>query len=91
MALVGNTDLTQAPRTNRKRTGDKMIEKHAETVDIALDGGLAAGENLRRQIKRRSGEIRHGVVRELASRAKVHQHGPTVFGQHHVLGFDVTM
>ena len=88
---MGKADVTQASCADGIRAGHKVVEKHAETVDVALDGGFAAGKNLRRQIKGRSGQIGGGVVRELASRAKVHQHGPAVFSQHHVLGLDVTM
>ena len=88
---MGKTDITQASRLDWVRAGHQVVEKDAETVDIALHGGLSAAKNLRRQIEGRPGEIRGGVVRELASRAKVHQHGPAVFSQHHVLGLDVTM
>ncbi len=88
---MGKTDVRQASRTDWIRAGHKMVEKDAETVDIALDSGLPPAQNLRRQVERRSGEIGSRIVRELASRAKVHQHDAPVLGSHHVVRLDVPM
>jgi hypothetical protein len=49
---------------DRVRAGDQVVEKNAETIDIALDSGLAAAKNLRRQIEGRPGQIGGGVVGE---------------------------
>ena len=68
-----------------------MVEKHAEAVDIAADGGCLPGQELGRQVERRAGETSGGIVAQLASRAEVHQDEAPIVSQHHVMGFDVAM
>ena len=78
-------------RADRVRAGHQVIEKDTQTVDVTLDGGVAPGKDFRRQIEGRPGDIRAEVVRKLSSRAEVHQHGPAVVGEHHVLRLDIAM
>ncbi len=89
--LVGKAQFAQTVRSYRVRSGQEMVEKHSETVDIAADGGCLPRQELGRQVERRAGETSGGVVAQLASRAEVHQHEAPIVSQHHVLGFDVAM
>ena len=88
---MGQTEIAHALRADRVRAGHQVVEKDTQTVDVTLDGGVAPGKDLRRQIEGRSGDLRAAVVRKLSSRAKVHQHGSAVVGEHHVLCLDISM
>jgi hypothetical protein len=54
---VAVLQLLHGRRAHRKGAGDEVIEQHAETVEIGSFAGGCPGENLRRQIERRSGEV----------------------------------
>ena len=51
----------------------------------------AAGQHLRRQIERRSGDVRLRRAVQLTAGAEIHQHQPAVVGDHHVLRLDIAM
>ena len=38
--LMGKAQIAQTVRSHRVRSGQEMVEKHAEAVDIAADGGF---------------------------------------------------
>ena len=89
--LVGKAQIAQTLRSHRVRSGQEMVEKHSEAVDIAADGGFLPRQELGRQVERRAGETSGGIVAQLASRAEVHQDDASIVSQHHVVGLDVAM
>ena len=71
-----------------------MEEQDADAVDVALDGGFAAREQLGREVERRARhparpDVTIGVPQ--AARAEVHEDDASAFFAHHVAGLDVAM
>ena len=92
-ALVREPQIRQTARVHRVRPGDHPIEQHAQAVDVALNGRIAAAKQLRCKVKGRTRERGQGgrCAHELTTGAEVHQDRASVDGKHHVLSFDVTV
>ena len=89
---MGSRQLRQRRPTDRIGAGRQPVEQHAEAVEIAPDGCRTAGENLRREIERRSRHLLAVALGlEIAAGAEVHQDDPAALFAHHVGGLDVAM
>ncbi len=90
-ALVRGAERRQVPGHHRIPAGQQVVEQHAETVDIGLDAGCAAVQNLGRQIHGRPRHARARTAYSILASAKVHQDHAPIVGPHHVLRLDVAV
>src|SRR5688572_11154890 len=89
--LVCLTDVAHRSTIHRIRARRQAEEEDPEAVDVAADCGGAALEDFRCQVQRSAREVVLGVIVELPSSAKVHQHDAPGLLADDVVGFDVAM
>ena len=80
----------QARALDRVRTGQQVVEQHADAVDVARRRSARAVEQLRRQIERRAGEAGCAGA-QFAAGTEIHQHHPSIVCQHDVVRFDIAV
>src|ERR1700739_125579 len=84
----------RAVATERRDTGQQLVDQHATRIHVAAGARVAAGDLLGRQVCR--GAQNHAVRRDLCvgdgpDEAEVGDLDLTVVGDQHVLGFHVTV